>query len=153
MKITIAKALKLKNSLVGEIKELQSMIVQHNVQREDVPALFDVKVLKSELDNKRGALMALKTMIQQANYEIQSLLISMAEWKGEVTFLRTIPTKEGEMLERESYGEAPVKVVYVSSFGAVWQRDEIKRIEKLIRETQDTVDEYNASKLFDIELP
>jgi replicative superfamily II helicase len=140
----IAKALKRKNQLAGEISKLGDIIVRQNVQLNENASRFNVKECYEQYKQKADDLVALKTGIARANADVWEKIFRIVELKGRITFLKRIDTKEGSFMERD-YSQM-VQSVYTPALDAKFIQDEITAIENQIADLQDEVDEYNHSR-------
>jgi hypothetical protein len=149
-KITINKALKLKNRLAGEVASLQNQVREENSRRVDQKTKPDVGAIMSNLNDKTETLMALKGSINRASAPIADLLVGIAESKGILSFYKTLPTREG--IEKSSnYGSNPVEVEYEAYMTKVDIQKAQDQIQQKINDTQDEIDEYNAQTFLDKE--
>lgn len=139
--MNIAKALKKKNQLVGEISKLSQTISRENVQLNQNVSRFDIKAIYEQYKDKANELVVLKAAIARANADVWVKVFMLVELKGRVTFLRSIDNKEGSFKER-TYTEA-VDNVYKPILNAKFLQDEIDLLEKRIADIQDDVDNYN----------
>lgn len=139
MKITLSKALKNKNKLVKDIKELQSIVVKHNSVTDEKSRDFDLNTISKELNSKVSELIVLKTKIVEANSGIYSKIVELGEMKSHITFLKSINTDHG--LTDGRYGSNPIeKFAYYKESGI---RTKIQTVQGKIEGLQDSIDEYN----------
>jgi uncharacterized protein YlxW (UPF0749 family) len=89
------QALKEKNKLAGEVKQLENLISSKNSRVEGETNLFDIENLFLELSEKRNKLLSLKTQISLTNVPIQGKIFELSELKAESTFYQRLPTKQG----------------------------------------------------------
>lgn len=151
MRVSLAKALKLKNKLTGQVRELQELLQFTNSYREGSVQKFDCNALMKELHEKLDKLAFIKSSIQYANGEVLSvLLVNLAEKKAYASWVKNLPTTEGKTVESRGYGEKSVEVTHYVTFDAKWVRDQVKKTEDEITDLQDQVDEYNASTTIEI---
>jgi hypothetical protein len=141
MEITLARALKYKNRLVGKIAAVADTIKRKNsiikgAEREvdiDDLAALRVKLIKN--------LVQLKTEINQANGPIISDIFQIAELKSEIVFLNNIDTNHGKA-NREYYRDAePIE------FEASMRFNEVEALKtaanKEIDSIQEKIDKHN----------
>jgi hypothetical protein len=141
MEITLARALKYKNRLVGKIAAVADTIKRKNsiikgAEREvdiDDLAALRVKLIKN--------LVQLKTEINQANGPIISDIFQIAELKSEIVFLNNIDTNHGKA-NREYYRDAePIE------FKASMRFNEVEALKtaanKEIDSIQEKIDKHN----------
>lgn len=138
--MTISKALKQKNKLVSELKQLKERIEGYTSVIKGNPRPYDIGQLQANVIGKIHELIALKTSIAQANSSVYAKIFELSELKGLVQFYKHLEIKEGVIAER--YSSEP------QSFESVLKADQrdalvaefIERIEVL----QDELDEFNA---------
>ena len=140
----IAKALKVKNRLAGEVRRLEEIVRRENSRKASEFNKDKVASKLEELTDVRVELIQLKAKIQRKTAPIADKLIRLAELKGEIEFFQSLDTKEGTFAENQ-YSN-PVREV---EFKAYYNRDAIDDIvvnlQNQIAELQDEVDEYNAT--------
>jgi hypothetical protein len=145
MNVTLAKSLKVKNQLAGEVKELESLISSINSYKEGTPQKFVAENLMSELEDKIHRLVITKTAIQAANASALPMLVEIAEMKAFASWLKSLSTTEGPQLESGGYGSPAKEVIWKATFDAKWVRDMVKGTEVKISDLQDQIDSYNAT--------
>ena len=141
----IAKALKLKNQLAGEIAKLQTLLSGNNSFEEGKIVRFDAAALYEEYKNKLEELIQLKRKIAQGNFDIWEKIFRITELKGKIQFLRTLPVREGISKERDwdQGGTRTIEVKWTAVLNPKMIQDEITLLEKEIIDLQDQIDEYN----------
>jgi len=163
----IAKALKLKNRLAGEVARLKGIALANNSREESQESNYDIhELVTSGLPKRVSELVTVKTIIacSNAGYEIAGSAIPVdlaglartpywaifmiAELKGLIQSLGEMPTKNGHFNEHRGYGLGnvePKPVVYVA---AVKQPDVdrlVANYQTQIDELQDALDAHNAT--------
>lgn len=150
MIVSLNKALKRKNELAGQINKLKTRITKNNSLPEGSIKRFDTMQMIKQLQKLRDDLVAIKTAIAIANVPIYEKINLMAEYKGEIEFLDTIDTKEGEINEGRFYGEDKPPVKYAATITAdtivAWQQAHEREISKL----QDEIDTFNHTTTVEI---
>jgi hypothetical protein len=139
--MNLAKALKAKNQLVGEINKLREVIQSQNVQLNDNTSHFKVGTAYADYVSNLQKLAALKANIAQANVDVWLAIFTIVELKGQIAFLNGLNTREGTFKEG-SYGQV-VDNVYKPALNTAFVHDEIVRAEAQIVMLQDQVDDYN----------
>jgi len=140
----LAKALKTKNLLSGDIARLREVIATQNSGLAKNEALFDVPALEVQLAAKVDELVALKAAIARANGPIYSDIFALAELKGEMAWLKTITVKHGIHLEGGAHGFAEMKEVAYKA--QITQPEIERRLQDLTvraAEIQDRLDAFN----------
>ena len=151
-RITIAKALKKKNELAGQLKELQMLFNSCNSYELGTVQKFDATELMGEIVATKLSLTNLQILIQQKNARIVDKLVRMKETKAEIAWLRTIPTTEGEVSSYDRYSDEKVaKKKMIALYDAVWVRSCVKLNERVISNLQDEIDEFNATTFIEFE--
>lgn len=143
-RINVAKALKVKNRLVGELTKLQEIARRENSRRDDNPSKVDVGEVFAQIAEARSKLVALKAAIVQASAPAAEELARLAEVKAFLNWLPALPVREGE--EKESIGYS--KEVITRNWTALYNRGAVdKWVAELQEEAnalQDKIDDFNA---------
>ena len=158
----IAKALKLKNRLAGEIAKLKEIVQARNVIEAGQEVVYDVKKMVDEtMPSAITNLVTVKTAIAVANsgsfVNLASItadslkaspywaIFMIAEFKGMIETLKAINTKNGKFTDFRGLRDAATQVEYVAQV----KQQEIDRIvsglEAEIDAMQDELDAYNAT--------
>ena len=141
----LAKALKVKNKLAGEIANAQRLIEASNVVENENKSPHDVVALLKELEEKQLELADLKAKISIANGPIAGKIFGMAELKARIVFLRSLSTKDGTFNVTTRYGAESTKVTYTAQIKAADVESEVKKLSSAIEQLQDEIDEHNAA--------
>lgn len=158
----IAKALKLKNRLAGEIARLKGIAQANNSREDSQEANYDVKtVVTTTLPNKVGDLVAVKTIIACSNAgadvpkDLTSLsqtpycaIFMIAELKGLIQSLGEMNTKNGPHNEHRGFGignTEPKPVVYVAAVKQGEVDGLVANYQEQIDALQDALDAHNAT--------
>lgn len=134
------QALKYKNKLVGEIKELEQLIQQKNSNLVGNENPFDLKLTSVDLALKRDEMVTLKVNINKANLPVVTKIFTLSELKAAHAFWSHLNTRKGKV--NEGYGAA-VPSEYTATFDEVEVLSRKKDIQKQIEKTQDELDQYN----------
>ena len=138
------KALKLKNELVSEIKNLNSKVLINNVKLKDNVFNYVMQDILNDLDKKTKTLIELKVAIQKANEPIYSLIFELSELKSKMNTIKSLSTNKG--IERTSrYSSEGGVVEYECQIDQVEKDGMIDQIGKNISKLQDRIDEFNYS--------
>lgn len=152
VKINLAKALKNKNRLIGEIKSLQGIIVRDNSQKVGSPPKKDVNEIVKKMNLLIDKLIDLKSKITTANIGIYHAIAEMSECKSLMDFYRSIPTRDGEEIEHDMYGRGEAMTVTYEAVIKITNVDEIcERLQQRINNLQDEIDSYNGSTFIEID--
>ena len=139
-KITLARALKIKNILVGKIAKVKSEITDKNsvivgTQQPDILALLKTynELVVHIID--------LKTIHYKANLEIQRDLYELAETKSTLAFYNTIDTSDGDSGQLH-YG-TNTKIVNTAAIKKEDKDKAILELESSIESLQEKIDKFN----------
>lgn len=139
----LAKALKLKNKLAGEVEQLKDLLKKQNVRSKKQDFDYDNRELLEKLRSKIDELVAVKTAIAQANATIYNRIFRAAELKGMVATLNSLDTRSGVHIEGGNYVERPIEVEYVAQLGKVEIDRLVAEFAVEIESVQDELDEFN----------
>lgn len=149
-KINLAKALKVKNSLINEITRAKAIFARENSRKSTSTSLVDRAKLWEDIANKTAKLIALKGAISSANVGIYPCLARMEEAKSSITYLQGLNTTDGVQIEQSRYGTGPAVETRFDAYFTQEKVDErIAHFQKVIEEAQDEVDAYNATTLIE----
>ena len=146
--ITLGKALKVKNRLTGRLAKVQADIQAYNsvpagqADQVNVPALMQTR---AELV---GALVALKTAINEANREAQQDIYDLAEKKATVQFLAGVNTRHGP---QPPLYPSTVEVNYVAALKKADVDGLVAGLEKEIDQLQDRLDQFNHDHKIEVD--
>jgi hypothetical protein len=138
--ITLAKALKIKNRLTGRLAKVQADIQAYNsvpqgqVDQVNVPALVKTR------EELVGALVGLKTAINEANRETQRDIYNLAEKKATAQFLAGVNTRHGP---QPPVYPSTIEVNYVAALKKADVDALMVRLENEIDQLQDKLDQFN----------
>ena len=142
----IAKALKLKNQLAGEVAQLKDLLAKQNVRSTKQKFDYDNHEVLTRLQTKVQELVKVKTAIAVANVEAYEKIFRMAELKGLATALTGLETKAGVFNEGGRFGEAGYEVEYVAQIGKVDADKQVAALKDEIQALQDALDEFNFTR-------
>jgi len=142
--ITLAKALKLRKALAGRVALVENKIRVSNSYLAGTESFNSVKALKLQVELK-NSLLELKDKIRSANDKIYQKIDELQECKATITFLRSIPTRNGKVADPFSYnGEGIAEREYVAQITQHELDGMVNQHEMRIQELQDEIDEFNA---------
>jgi hypothetical protein len=142
----LAKALKLKNQLAGQIANLKETLKTQNCRPAKQPFDYDNQDLWRQLRTTVDELVRVKTIIAVANISIYDRVFRLAELKGLIASLGTLETKQGTFNENEGYRGAANPVEYRSQLSRQDLDRLIVELQAEVRDIQDTLDEFNATQ-------
>lgn len=152
MKMSLARALKEKNRLAGELNRCWALVCKENSKREDVSRVTDVAALYETIHVYREALIDLKKKIGLANAGNLDCIYRMEECKNELRQLELINTDETSDFQEigdSNYKEFKRSVVFTAA-----QVYEMKQaLQQECNSIQDELDEYNASTKIEFDSP
>ena len=140
----LAKALKQKNLLAGEIAQLKTILVAQNSRPARQPFDYDTRAVLAQLRAKTDELVAIKARLAAANSDAYPQIFRLAELKGLVASLKALPTKEGVFAE--SLGYANTEVAYVAQIKRAEADALAETLQAEIQSLQDALDEYNFTR-------
>ncbi len=152
MKMTLARALKEKNRLAGELNRCWALVCRENSKREDVSRVADVAELYKAIQTYKNALVELKTKIGLANAENLTRIYRLEECKNELSQLESINTNESSDFQEigdSNYKEFKRTVVFTAA--QVYEMKQALQAE--CNQLQDDLDEYNATTKIDFDSP
>ena len=141
----LAKALKQKNKLAGEVAQLKELLAEQNSRSTKQKFDYNNQEVLTNLRAKIDELVATKAAIGAANAEVYPKILRLAELKGFVTALKGLSTKEGVYAESLGYSQS-VEVEYVAQIKKAEVDKLVEEIEKEIQELQDALDEFNFTR-------
>ncbi len=150
MKVSISKALKLKNRLGSRMKKSQARIIEWNSNPVDKKVPVNVGSEYDELMKLRALVRNVSVAIYQSNSSICALLKEMSELKQHIVFLSSIDTKEG-LVHPSRYSDRNEPVEYEVSLNYEYVEEIKERAERRVREIQDLLDEHNATTKIEID--
>lgn len=142
-KITLRKALNLKNRFTGDLHKLSMRLMAHNIAQKDVPNPYNTKSVLEEYRTLQNQLIELKTKIAKANVPIYEKIAKIAELKAEIEALNRIPTT-GRIEVRSTKTGISVDVPFEPVLTQVEVDEAIRQCEDQIQNLNDEVDYYNG---------
>jgi hypothetical protein len=147
--MNLATALKTKNRLAGELVRQQQILQRENARRSDSVSKVDRDAVFKKVLQISEELGILKGKITVANIGIYPMLERMAELKSQISFLQTLPKREGEEVEYVGRDQEKVSYTWDSYVNQERADGAIAEIQLKINELQDAVDAYNATTTVD----
>ena len=165
MKMSISRALKERKRIIGEMNTLRNRIETNNVVElnvkvkddgtYDAPSAdeiakhrkLDPSKLMDEWYTLVRKLIDLKTKLQIANNGIAQKLITLSEMKAELQLVECMRPYDNHI---HLYTEKIAKAVDVV-FDSKWILNKTDELRQMINETQDEIDEYNATHYSEID--
>ena len=144
-KMNIKQALKEKNKLVAEIKDLYETAKKSNSVEVGNPRRFSVQGSLNEAKEKTAKLVELKTKIHKANLPVYEKIFRMSEMKNQIKELKDISTNEGKVTQRYN----TVVEIKEVELNAAQIKEMVKGLETEIEKLQDELDVHNATTQID----
>jgi hypothetical protein len=145
--MTLSKALKVKNRLLGEYKKIQELAKNNNTRRVGGGSTsVDLVSIWNELISLNNKIVELKSRIAVATAPVAPFLIDLSETKAMISFLSSLPIKEGNEDTTIGYGaSASIKsVTWESHINEAHRNELIKKHQSHLDNLQDKIDEFNA---------
>src|SRR5262245_25765120 len=136
--ITLAKALKIKNRLTGRLAKVQTDVQTYNSVPEGQVDQVNIPALMKTREELVGALVNLKTAINDANREAQRDIYDLAERKATAQFLAGINTRHGP---QPAIYPSTTEVNYVAILKKADVDALVVRLESEIDRLQDKLDQ------------
>ena len=146
--ITLAKALKLKNRLVGRLAKVQGDIQVFNIVTQGQAGQVDVLALMQTREALVDAIVGIKTAINDANREVQRDIYALAEKKATAQFLAGVCTRHGP--QPPAY-PTTVEVKYVAALKKADVDAQVAQLEKDIDQLQDKLDQFNHDRKIEVD--
>jgi len=146
----IAKALKLKNQLAGDVAKLKERLAQQNSRPAKQKFDYDNRQVLSELRAKIDELVRVKAAVAAANTPLYDQIFRLAELKGLVTALNGLATKAGVFSEGSALSMSSREVEYVAQLGKVDIDGLVAELNLEIQALQDALDEANHTRTVDL---
>ena len=146
--ITLSKALKIKNRLTGRLSKVQADIQTYNSVPEGQADQVNVPALMQTRAELVGALVGLKTAINDANREVQRDIYDLAEKKATAQFLAGLNTRHGP--QPPAY-PSTTEVSYVAALRKADVDALVARLEKEIDRLQDRLDHFNHVRKVEVD--
>lgn len=140
-RISLAKALAVKNRLAGRLVQAQATIEAGNsVPVGRRPATADIRAEFARFEAIQAGIVAVKAAIQRANAPIFARVCELAEIKTRIKLLAGLDTKHGA--EPVAYGG---EAVYDATFQQPEVLDLVRRLEARADAIQDDLNQFNAA--------
>jgi hypothetical protein len=146
----LAKALKLKNQLAGEVAQLKDLLAKQNVRSTKQKFDYQNREVLAQLRTRIDELVKVKTALGAANAEAYAKIFRLAELKGLVTALNGLDTKTGVFHEGSQFGQPSHEVEYVAQLSKVEVDKLVAELKEEIQALQDALDEFNFSRALSI---
>jgi hypothetical protein len=139
----LAKALKVKNTLVKEISDLAQKINVYNSVVIGSEQPYNSKNLLALYEQKTQDLIDLKSKISTANATIQSSIYRIAELKSQISHLTNVNTRSGRIASHSHSYRGDTEVEYVATISTLDLEGIIIAKNTEIDSLQEAIDQYN----------
>jgi hypothetical protein len=153
MKVTVSKALKIKNRLVALIKEKGNEIGENNSVVKDGIRKVDVRKEIEVHKNAVETLVKVKTAIYRSNMDIQEKVFRLSEVKSLISFWGNVSCDEGlcRFVSRDIFSERSKDLYEMTT---ILNFEEIREIKKELTieadKLQDELDNHNHTTHIEI---
>ena len=147
--MNLAKALKVKNKLAGEVAQLKELLAKQNSRSTRQPFDYNNTEVLANLRGKLDELVRVKAAIAAANAEIYEKIFRMAELKGLIAALNALDTRQGIIVEGAEYGR-PVETEYVAQIRKSQADTLVAELQAEIQSIQDALDEFNFTRTISV---
>jgi hypothetical protein len=146
--ITLSKALKIKNRLTGRLAKVQADIQTYNSVPQGQADQVNVPALMQTREELVGALVSLKSAINEANREVQRDIYDLAEKKATAQFLAGVNTRHGP---QPPVYPSTIEVIYVAALKKAEVDGLVAGLEKEIDQLQDRLDQFNHDHRIEVD--
>jgi len=148
MKITLARALKLKNRVQSRIRQISNDLSSNNSVLKGSEPDVNVAETIGSYDQLVDYLIGLKADIFRTNDPVYEKILRLAEVKSKIGVLRSFDTKHGKVADKYSMSD-PLE--YEATFRKA-QVDEIVRgLEQQVDILQEELDNHNHTTYIEVE--
>ena len=156
--ITLSRALQVKNRLADEIATCQKVVHEYNsrlVLPGQEPEL-DVQEAYKLYIELQARMVDLKDRISEANRPVQATIFELAELKGRVQMLKSLPTRNGKEFANsyamfDNDGDAKM-VEYVAVLTKTFLAEEVRVLQNEIDSKQADLDRHNHQTTIEFNL-
>ena len=141
--MTIRQALKQKNKLVQELKELNGRLQNNNSVIEGNTRDYSAKETLNAIYDKVNELSGLKTKIHRANAPVYDKIFLLSELKSVAQTLRALDCTNGIAVDYYAR-RSESQIVKNSEITTIERDTEIKNLESRIEQIQDELDQFNS---------
>jgi hypothetical protein len=139
--MTIKQALKEKNRLTTEIKELYAIAQRSNSIEKGNPRRYNVSITLEKAGELSQQLVDLKVRIHTANVGVFNKIFKLSELKNTVAQIKSISTDEGKVTE----GYRTIESFKEVEMDEITKKKLVKTLETQINILQDELDIHNIT--------
>jgi len=145
--VSLARLLKIKSRFTNEYKTLIAILHRENSRLKTSTSKVDRGEVFANIKDVVSRIAKAKTLISQANFDIIAQIYEMQEARGLLAQVKTLPTRDGDFLQRDPYSRTEIIKEEYEAFLKQEAVDQFeKEATKRIAELQDLIDSYNAKK-------
>jgi hypothetical protein len=148
VEITLGKALKIKNRLIGRLAKIQADIQAFNSVPDGQAGQVNVPAMVQTREELVMALVNLKTAINDANRQVQRDIYDLAEKKATAQFLAGVNTRHGP---QPAVYPNTTEVNYVAALKKTDVDGLTAGLEKDIDQLQDRLDQFNHDHKIEVD--
>jgi len=149
MKMSLSKALKEKNRLVGKLSQKLAILTQENSKVKGSERTFDLHVVFDEMMTLHKKVVQIKQIAAAANAPIAGKLSELSELKGMIGMIKRIDTKVGITQSHGPFSDDS-KHEYEAVLTAPFLLQQTEELEGKVEQLQDEIDEFNAKTVVEI---
>jgi hypothetical protein len=142
--MTLNKALKQKNRLVGELNRQKEILQRENSQATPTSSTVDRAATLQRILDTTQELTLLKARIAIANAPIYFKIEQMSQYKALIAYLQGLNTTHGVVKTPQHYGGQIIETHYNAFLTREKVDEMVRNAQTQIENLQDEVDEYNA---------
>jgi hypothetical protein len=141
--MNLAKALKQKNRIAGEVARLKQLLGAQNVRPSTQKFDYDNKQVLADLRARIDELVSVKAGIAVANATIYARIFRLAEVKGLIDALQRLDTRSGVFKEAAMFGHAPMETEFIAQISKAEADKLVADLQTEAQQLQDELDEFN----------
>jgi hypothetical protein len=145
----LAQALKHKNRLIKKINNVKSNISEYNSNVKGATKEVDVAIAMKEYDQLIKDLIELKIKMFEASRSIREHIFKLSELKAEISWLRGISTRRGEVRRQNYMGNDGESIEYEVVFSRQEIETRVENNEAEIDKLQEEIDTFNYTTEID----
>jgi hypothetical protein len=142
----LAKALKQKNRIAGDIARLKQVLATQNSRASTQKFDYDNKQVLAELRARIDELVSVKAGIATANVAIYGKIFRLAEVKGLIEALQRLDTRSGVFKEAAMFGHAPIETEFIVQISKTEADKLVTDLQSEAQQLQDELDEFNFTQ-------
>ena len=151
MRITVARALKLKNRLVARIRTIASDMERYNSTVEGGTKEVNAREALTEYDRLVDYLISLKAKIFASNAAVYEKILRLAEMKSKIKVLRSLNTQHGKVVDTFRYSTSTSELEYEANFRKADVDSMTRVLEDQVDKIQEELDSHNHTNFIDID--